>query len=286
MDEEREVDGAGSAVSDLMDRTRQRHLEHGIERVETMVAEAHQKNRDEAKARAKKGMDPLPLDLPRASSVNWVKKAAAKLDVAPSWFKDDDLLAVYKDYVNDALYVLRKLPEFATFATHRIEIRWTSRAIIRRDLIIDEPRCGRTKVVTEAERETWRGDGMAPSFRLELSLPWFMLASEREADRGLHDLLMYCGLRDGRPAMRKPDIAAHAATLGRYGIEGFREAHAFAHAQYHPNHERVLREHGFDPLTGQGLLWKPDRQEPVSRSKVRVLRGKDAAAEQASSLED
>lgn len=206
----------------------------------------------------KAGKEPPRRDVPCASSADWVKWAAAILDEEGlgAWIRDRDLREAFEDLAGPILRRLRDLPEFATWRTETLEIRWSRKPIVIRDIVLDDPVAGRVKVVPPADRETWLGEGDAPAFRLELSLPWWLVASEDEMERGLHAVLAACGMRDDRPVLRKPDIQAHASTLARYGVSGVRQASAVAHAQAHPSHTRLLRSFGFDPDSGQGLLWK------------------------------
>jgi len=215
------------------------------------------------KARVKNEDPPAP-DLPRASVPRWVSWAAAELADAeygahhmPVWMRDSDVVAGHDDLAGPALDRLRDMAEFRAIATEVIEIRWTRRPIVRRDVMGSESRCGRVKAVPVGDRLAWTGEGDAPSFRLELSLPWFLLAEPDEIDRGLHELLAACWVDDDKPVIRKPDIVAHASTLARFGVSGVREAHAVFCAQRHPAHERTLRDFGFDAVTGQGSLWSP-----------------------------
>lgn len=195
-------------------------------------------------------------DLPRVARSSWVSWAATKLgeNNVPAWFRDVDLREGFEDLVGPVLRKLRAFPEFRTWVGEVLELRWTRKPIVVRDMVLEEAVAGRVKAVGVVDRMVWSGDGPAPAFRLELSLPWWLLASDEEQEHGLHAVIAACGMDDG-PVIRKPDIVAHASTLGRYGIGGIRQAQAIAHAVAHPSHTRVLRDHGFDPASGQGLIW-------------------------------
>lgn len=209
------------------------------------------------KARNANQEDPTP-DLPRVSQAHWVSWACGILDGAqvPAWFRDADLVDAFQDLAGPLLARLRQLPEFQTWKAETVEIRWTRKPIVVKDLVLTEACAGRVKVVPLADRLAWTGSNDAPSFRLELSLPWWLLATEDEQERGLHAVIIACGHDGTKPVLRKPDIVAHSATLARYGVSGIRQAAAVAHAQAHPSHTRILRDFGFDPETGQGLLWR------------------------------
>lgn len=118
---------------------------------------------------------------------------------------------------------------------------------------------GRVSALSQLERDLTPG----LDYRLVISLPWWILASEKEVERGLHELLCYCGrasdAEDAKPTIRKPDIRTHAATLGRYGLSGDREATAIAHALAGPARKQLV-DFGFGP-DGQGCFWLPTKQE-------------------------
>lgn len=150
---------------------------------------------------------------------------------------------------------LRLWPEFQTLATAVYDLRWTTKPIGRQDLMSCTPLLGRVKVVPAPERMTWVGETSAPDFRLEISLPYVLIATFEQLERGIHDLLCTCGFVNKKPVLRKPDIIANAATLGRYGVQDIREANAVFHAQRHPMNLTVQRSFGFDASSGQGQLW-------------------------------
>lgn len=209
-------------------------------------------------ARARGQEDP-PSDLPRVSSAYWVGWAAEILveHGVPSWLRDADVRESFEDLAGPVLRRLRGFDEFRTWSAEVVEIRWSKKPIVVKDLVLTEAVAGRIKAVNEADRMTWSGEGPPPAFRVELSLPWWLLATEDEQERGLHAVLASAGMDDDKPCLRKPDILAFSSTLGRYGVAGVRAASAIAHAQAHPDHRRRMREYGFEVGTGQGLLWGP-----------------------------
>lgn len=234
---------------------------------------------------ARVGRPAPPPDLPRVSEPRWLSWAARRLSEVDDWVAHPDLVeALGFDPVLEVLARLRSFPEFAAFATAAIELRWTSRPRFRRDALEDAARLGRTLVVSDAERGSWTGEGPAPWYRLELSIPWVLLAEAAELERALHDLLMYCGVRGekpGKPVVAKPDISAHAATIARYGVGDAREASVVAHALARPNALEELRAFDLDPETGQGLLWGPGAApRRVVREVAPVVDRKAAAANQ------
>jgi hypothetical protein len=232
----------------------------------------------------RKGEEPPVHNVPRASVVSWVRWAAESFDELPDYLRNADLIDAGRGLgIEPTLTDLRKLPEFKTLEGHVVEIRWTRKPITRTDIVSSEPVAGRMSTVSQADRQAWTGLGVPPSFRFLLSLPWFALAEADEVERALHELLCECGVDGQKPVRRKPDIIAHAPTLGRYGLAGVRQASAVAHVVAHPSTDRVMREFGFDPSTGQGVMWQPasPRQpnlvDQVAAAKKRRA-GKDAAA--------
>ena len=200
----------------------------------------------------------------RAGDVRW---AARSFGEAPAIVRNEDVVEAMPDVVGRLLTGLRQRPEFQTFEGHRIEIRWTKSVLTRRDGLLVETVAGRSGVVPVGDRLAWSHNEPPPSFRFTLSLPWFVLASEDQRERALHELLCGCGVSsNGAPIRRQPDIVAHAATLGRYGVRSPREAVAVAHVIAHPSTLRVVRQFGFDPETRQGLLW--DALEPHQQNLV------------------
>jgi hypothetical protein len=239
------------------DRERLREdVECGVEAVRAWVHDKELGHQAAVKVAHRKGNRPPTNIIPIAGRVESVRACADKLadHIEPGFLPDDLIPADVR--VEIELSELRDLPEFATFATHRVDVRWTRRPMTRNDLVLALPRAGQVKATPKADREAWTGEGPAPSFTLTLSLPWFLLATYEEKLRALHDLLSYCGVGYQEvPKLRKPSIVAHAATLGRFGVGDIREAQALLHAMRHRDIEDQLRRFECDPTTGQGLLW-------------------------------
>lgn len=197
-----------------------------------------------------------------ASSAKHVRDVAKKLqDALPEDVnitrEDLDEALPDLDLLGQVLDELLRLPEFSTLDGHPIEVNWTTRAITVRDVTETHVLMGRAAPTTQLERDTWRAESvLPPDFRVLLSLPCWLLASRVERERALHGLLITCGVADGRPVRRRPDIVAHAATLGRYGLSGPHEAQAVAHVMAHPSTRRRLAEYRFGP-DGQGVFWRP-----------------------------
>lgn len=239
----------------------------------------HLKKHEEAIAKAKAKKEEPPTWTPiRAQSSADLNQIAGMLDEKGinDWIRHEDLEEAAQDVdfhlcnspaaiVSMLLGKLRTWPEFQTIAGDRIEVRWSRKVVSRRDLVLTETRIGRIKVVPHADRMTWSGSvAVPPMYRLELSLPYVLAATEEELTRGLHDLLMYAGHDGVRPVLRKPDIVAHSATLGRFGTQGIRETQAVAHAHANTRTDEHYVRFGFDPRTGQGLMWRED----IARQQV------------------
>lgn len=199
------------------------------------------------------GKEPPRPDLPRAESAFHVRAAAKKLELPDAFMPLGD--ADQDEDLRELVDQLRALPEFSTIKTAVLDVRWWTKAVGRKDGLVEVVRAGATKLVPKDERETWTGEGEPPWFRVSVSLPWWLLATYEERQRGLHDLLMACAVDSTGPRLRKPDIVAHAATLGRFGVGDVREARAVLHAAMHPDLDEQLRAYEYDRRTGQGLMW-------------------------------
>ncbi len=208
-----------------------------------------------AKARKAGEEDPRP-DLPRAGSPKWVRTAAKLLREreAEAWYAHRDVADEW-DPIGVTLAQLRDAPEFVTIATELVDIRWSIGATVQKDLAHERVVMGRMCVVPREERATWPTDEEPPAFRFRLSVPAFALATSDEIERALHELLAQCGVGDSGPVKRRPDIVAHSATLARYGATDIQEAQAVACAMANPETKRAMVRYGFDPVSGQGILW-------------------------------
>lgn len=205
---------------------------------------------------------PARSSYPSAGSPRWNRWLAAlwreEVEDLARWYRDVDVVESLGDHAGLVLRRLLELDEFADLQEDEVQIRWSTSAMVRKDGPHEEVIAGRAKVVPLAERLTWpEGSERAPLFRLELSLPCFVLAEEDELEAPLHALMMQLGHGDNGPYIRKPDIAAFSATLGRYGVRTPREVQAVAHAMAHTDLRAKLTQHAYDPESGQGLLWKP-----------------------------
>lgn len=253
----------------------------GCEQVLALRREEIDRQEERARRAERLGEVVPQSDPPRVSEDRWVSWAARILVRygVPKWMRDADVRDAHEDLVGPLLQRFITWPEFALLDGWFIELRWTHSPIVRKDFVSTEAVAARPKVVPPGDREAWLGGDEAPQFRLELSLPWWLLADELERERGLHEALAYFGVVDNQPVLRKPDIVGHAATLGRFGVRCAREADAVFHAARHPSHELILRGYGFDPVTGLGQRWEPGgpsqgsllRLAPTTRKAVTKL---------------
>ncbi len=204
----------------------------------------------------KLGQDEPGADLPRASSPKWVRTAAKLLreSEAEPWYAHRDVADDW-DPIGLTLAQLRDAPEFATIAAELVDVRWSIGATVQRDLAHERVVLGRMCVVPREERATWPTNSEPPAFRFRLSVPAFALATSDEIERALHELLAQCGVGDNGPVKRRPDIVGHSSTLARYGATDIQEAHAVACAMASPETKRAMARYGFDPASGQGILW-------------------------------
>lgn len=239
----------------------------------------HEDDYEDAVKKAKKKGEEVDLYVPMSCrSVGDIRNIAGVLDDldVDDWMVDDDVQVIEglrftsPSEVHAQMRRLMEWPEFSTLKGEVFELRWSRKPILRNDVMTSEVLPGRVQVVSYADRQAWTGKGIAPSFRLTLSLPFVMLATEDELARGLHHLLMYCGKVDLKPVLRKPDIIAHAATLGRFGTQSVRETAAIAHAHAATGTHQAYERFGYDPKTGQGLLYREDlvRQQVLAAKPV------------------
>jgi hypothetical protein len=253
-----------------MDRAAlRRAVEIACGAVRTHVAEETQKHEARVRKARVSGDEPPRWDnRPAATSPYWVRWACDSCKEAglPAWVRNEDVIAALDDdLAGPVLQRLLELPEFAHLDGVPLEIGWSPKACQRKDVVSTEFKVGKIKAVSKKRRQLWPPEaGDAPDFELELSLPFFLLGTEPEIERGLHELLAACVFQgeDDEPTLRKADISTYASTLGRYGISTPREAQAVAHAMAHPATPQQLRDFGFDPETRQGLLFAPAEAAP------------------------
>jgi len=115
--------------------------------------------------------------------------------------------------------------EFGKLVGYRILVDWHAGLTRKnRDLVF-----GRASVVSPKARGAWRGGGVRPWWRVELSLPyWLAAASDAARWRLVHHELMHLavlvtdddeGALD-KPGLRNHDVEEFVATVRRFGPSG------------------------------------------------------------------
>lgn len=244
-----------------------RAIEIACGAVRTRIATELQEHEEKVRKAMEAGDEPPGWDREKRPSVTsgwWMRWAldAFKDQGLTFWIRDEDLQgALDEDLAGPVLQRLLELQEFQHLDGVPFEIGWSPKIAVRKDVVSADNKVGKVKATSKKKRQMWpRGAGNAPEFELELSLPFFLLGSEEEIERGLHDLLAQCAFKDdddGTPTLKKPDISGFASTFGRYGISTAREAQAVAHLVARPDLTRELHAFGFDPESGQGILFAP-----------------------------
>lgn len=233
-----------------------------------------------ARERIRDHNEDYPDHVWRYEEASHVELAAALLaDLRPTLTEEDVSAAhdVIAEEVRDVLrrFVLdpHRYGEFAMLARHRFLIDFAKRGIYRKDgPLLWEVIGVEARPLPVRERETWRGDGDVPSFRLLVSIPAWMLATEYERRRAVHNALMTVGVRGakqekdgsytgGTPIRRQPDIVAHSHTLIRYGIHGRREVGAISAAMAHPSTAERIRRYRCDDVGQLAMYVEPGADE-------------------------
>lgn len=167
---------------------------------------------------------------------------------------------------------LKDLDELALLLDHfDVDVVWSTRAKWQRDAVESIPTIATIATVPERARVLGETDA---HLRLTVYLPCWLAASRLERERALHALLMGYWPDDSEAGIfrrllrRRPDIVAHAATLGRYGVGTVREAQAIAHAVAHPSLETWTDE------VGQ-LVWVPTQRSIAAAAERMAARPRE-----------
>ncbi len=113
------------------------------------------------------------------------------------------------------LEVINQYPERKHLRKAVIEIRWRLSTWSSQGSAV----LGRAKPVPRADREAWTGGGPAPDFRVTLSLPYWIVATDEERRRLLHHELGHLQWKeDGSPGSRGHDIEEFADTIRAFGL--------------------------------------------------------------------
>ncbi len=163
-------------------------------------------------------------------------------------FPDEKLFPLARPLVYEAT---TRYPEYNHLRGTVWQVRWRTRGWTRQGQAV----LGSCSPVPRADREAWTGAGPAPQFRLQLSLPHWLVLSESERLRLIHHELGHARRRaDGSPGTCPHDIEEFAATLARFGIEeGERPLQAVLAAASHP--ETTIRLRAIQGT--QQDLWPP-----------------------------
>jgi hypothetical protein len=136
----------------------------------------------------------------------------------------------------------------------QVDVVWRVKAASSMGAVV----LGTCKPVGKRERQTWRGDGPAPLWRLTLGLDVWCLLTEQERWRLVcHELMhaTYKGNGNTTPAGRAHDIEEFASVVARYGLGAETQAAFVAQAMVRPQIMEEMRSWGVDPESGQGLLF-------------------------------
>lgn len=156
---------------------------------------------------------------------------------------------------------------------------WRCRTMVEGDGYLKRPVGGRVSVTSVLERGQ---DSQAPFFRIEVSLPWWLLAHPDEQRAEVHRLMCFCGIKDdgSSPYKRKPHLVLHNMHVARFGIpRDPLSAQVAAHIIHHPTTAQRLRRYAFDSKTKQGLLFRPvapedkDLDDRIANLRAPVVAG-------------
>lgn len=149
---------------------------------------------------------------------------------------DERLFPLARPLVRETVW---RYPEYKYLHGAVWQIRWRTRTWTRQG----QATLGSCSPVPRADREAWTGAGPAPQFRLQLSLPYWLVMDETERLRLVHHELGHaCWKEDGSPGTCPHDIEEFAATLARFGIsEDERPLQAVLAAVSHPETTIRLR---------------------------------------------
>lgn len=148
-------------------------------------------------------------------------------------------------------------PEYAD----RVEVVWRKSAGKSAGAVV----LGTCKPIGKRERQTYRGEGPSPWWRLTLALDVWILLTTEERWRLVHHELMHATVKEDAegaivgPSGRPHDIEDFAATVARYGLGSELQARFVAQTMARPKiAEEMRRTWQVDPVTGQGLLFAPN----------------------------
>lgn len=169
-----------------------------------------------------------------------------------------------------------ELPEFKTIGgAGNIQVVLTEKLFSVSDGPLVRTLLGRASVAKALDMEL---NPDIPPFRLILSLPYWIAATEAQKSAALHDLIVRFGRKGGErnedgaivelgiPILRKPTVTMFAATIGRFGLVDSFQAQVIAHAIAHSETKNKLQEYSFDETSRQGIFWPELAASPALRS--------------------
>ena len=178
------------------------------------------------------------------------------------------------------------LPEFAAANLPadptRFAVIWRTKAWRSKGQTV----LGTCQAVPLKERELWSRGGRVPLWRLTISLPYWLLATEMERHRLIHHELSHAVLQESEqedgtaletPSTQGHDIEEGLPTLARYGARDTAQAALLFAAIMHPRTRRIAQEERWDPRTGQGIMFPPvrPRQPGGALEEVRLFDAAD-----------
>lgn len=191
---------------------------------------------------------------------------ASDMGPLPVWLSAEDIAEAAAGGVEldtgATLASLRDLSEMRYLRDVGLTVAWSSRLWRVNDALGERVVGVRAKRVGDRERAA----GVDARLRLEVSAPWWLCASPLARERACHAALMGWAWDRERVVRHLPDIAAHSATLGRFGATDEREVQAIAHAAAHP---LTL----LDGPNGQ-LIWQPT-QRAVAAAAERMAAARE-----------
>jgi hypothetical protein len=168
----------------------------------------------------------------------------------PPWLSNLDLIeADIARELPAAAAMIRYLVEHCEERAHlrpfRVEIQWwTGNKATKGKVTL-----GKAGPVPIRERLTWAGSGPAPWFRVQLSLPYWLLASDELRFRLLHHELGHCQIEvddagNAKPTGRGHDVEEFSDTMARFGLFTKDQAELIAAAMGRKDTEAVGRQFG------------------------------------------
>lgn len=202
---------------------------------------------DLVRTAAQEALDKGPEYLEKRGFGGALEALAGILADCPRRYWSADLLGDLEGCdVADIVARVVRLPERSHLSGRTIDVVWRRRHATRQGQVV----LGKAGPTPRKDRDLGAGD-----FRVELAFDAWCLLTPEERERLVHHELGHCRVADGLPAGHGHDVEEHADTVARYGLARPAHGQLVAEAMAHPTTAKRLREWGFDPATGQGLLF-------------------------------